>query len=121
MEKKLIAYHQICDGCEIGQLQSELTDKLNAARSESYRKLADLASHESAGLESHTERLIARHGGDSFSGSEALRDMAAHAARLADGNVEKYRQQQPEQVVVCSQDGPTKFLHRCGAVAINRR
>jgi hypothetical protein len=122
MEKKPIRdCHKVCDGCELGKLKAKLTAESNTLRTAARQKLASQASHQKSELLALAEQSIARHGGDSYSGAKALRDNAALGARVVDTNLENFEEKNPEQEVVCGQDGPTKILRSCGAVAINRR
>lgn len=118
-EKPIEVCHRVCVGCETGKLRAELADRLNAAKATSYKRLSAENAHHNAELEAYSERIIVERGGDSFIGSDALREMASHAAGLVDGIVQNSGL--TAQEVVCSQDGPSGFFRRCGAVAVNRR
>lgn len=104
--------HRICPGCSIGELLARTTDRTNANRRNLLAGLKANIAVEEAMLNATSELLAT---GQSPEAQRAIRDMRQQAGGLINESVDRFVNGHPEERVVCDQDGPTRFLGRCGA------
>lgn len=104
--------HRICPGCSKGERLARITDVTNAKRRTLLAGLKANIAREEAMLDATSELLASGHSPEA---QQAIRDMRQQANGLINKSVDRFANTHPEEQVVCGQDGPTRFLGRCGA------
>jgi len=103
--------HEICNGCEIGALRATLTDQRNAFRQDSQADLQATVEEQIRQLKASAEV----HAQQTPAGAQMLREGAEQAA---DTLRQIGEQSAVLERVVCDQNGPSRFLGRCGAMTV---